>query len=415
MQGKTYAVVASRIDDAVQIINITNPSDPRPVSSVFNGRGGFDALHFATGVDITTVQGKTYAVVTSRDDDAVQIIDITALPSPKPVSSVFDGQGGFSALDFALDVEIVDISGKTYAVVASRNDDGIQIIDITNPSSPKPVSSAVDGRGGFNALDGSREVDILVMSNMTYAVVAAVNDDAIQIINITIPSNPKPVSSVFDGRGGFDALDGAEDVDTVTISGKTYAVVAALYDDAVQIINITNPSDPKPVSSAFDGQGGFDALDGARDVDILAMSNRVYAVVTAGYTGDYGIQIIDITNPSDPKPAASVFDGRGGFDALYGADDADIVSISGKTYVVAASHVDHAIQIINITNPSDPKPVSSAFDGRDGFDALSGAWDLDITTMQGKTYVVVASRIDDAVQIINITNPLRPKAGLQRL
>ena len=239
MQGKTYAVVASRIDDAVQIINITNPSDPKPVSSVFNGRGGFDALHFATGVDITTVQGKTYAVVTSRDDDAVQIIDITALPSPKPVSSVFDGQGGFSALDFALDVEIVDISGKTYAVVASRNDDGIQIIDITNPSDPKPVSSAVDGRGGFNALDGSREVDILVMSNMTYAVVAAVNDDAIQIINITIPSNPKPVSSVFDGQGGFDALDGAEDVDTVTISGKTYAVVAALYDDAVQIINIT--------------------------------------------------------------------------------------------------------------------------------------------------------------------------------
>ena len=118
------------------------------------------------------MQGKTYAVVTSRDDDAVQIIDITNPSDPKPVSSVFDGQGEFTALDFALDVEIVDISGKTYAVVASRNDDGIQIIDITNPSSPKPVSSAVDGRGGFNALDGSREVDILVMSNMTYAVVA---------------------------------------------------------------------------------------------------------------------------------------------------------------------------------------------------------------------------------------------------
>ena len=90
----------------------------------------------------------------------------------------------------------------------------------------------------------------------------------------------------------------------MTISGKTYAVVAALYDDAVQIINITNPSDPKPVSSAFDGRGGFDALDGARDVNILAMSNRVYAVVAAGYTDDYGIQIIDITNPSDPKASS---------------------------------------------------------------------------------------------------------------
>ena len=72
------------------------------------------------------------------------------------------------------------------------------------------------------------------------------------------------MASVFDGQGGFDALDGASDIEITAISGKIYALVASLEDDAIQIIDITDPAHPLPVVALFDGLGGFDALDGAQ-------------------------------------------------------------------------------------------------------------------------------------------------------
>ena len=69
-------------------------------------------------------------------------------------------------------------------------------------------------------------------------------------------------------RGGFDALDGASDIETVKIGGNTYALVASWADNALQIIDVTDPSSPLPVSSVFDGRGGFDALNGANDIEV---------------------------------------------------------------------------------------------------------------------------------------------------
>ncbi|MYL10943.1 MAG: hypothetical protein F4010_02070, partial [Cenarchaeum sp. SB0669_bin_11] len=57
-----------------------------------------------------------------------------------PVAAISDGIDGFTALDGANDIAIVEISDRTYAVVTTRHDNGVQIIDITVPASPVPVA-----------------------------------------------------------------------------------------------------------------------------------------------------------------------------------------------------------------------------------------------------------------------------------
>ncbi len=194
-------------------------------------------------------------------------------------------------------------------LIASPNDNAVQIIDIGDPASPSTLSIILDGRGGFDALEGANGVEVYAVSGRAYALVASNSDDAVQIIDITDPASPQPVSSVFNGQDGFDALDGANDVELVAISGRTYALVASL-GDAFQIMDVTDPASPAPISSAFNGQDGFDALAGASDVEAYAVSGRIYAVVTSNW--DNAVQIIDITDPASPQPVSSVMDGQDG-------------------------------------------------------------------------------------------------------
>ena len=372
---------------------------PLPVSAVTDGAGGFENLNVTWGVAIADIAGNTYAVVAAYYDDGIQIINITDPYGPKPAGSAADGAGGFESLNGAWGVAIADIAGNAYAVVAAYYDDGIQIINITDPHDPKPAGSAADGAGGFESLNGANGVAIADIAGNTYAVVAAHYDDGIQIINITDPHDPKPAGSAADGAGGFESLNGANGVAIADIAGNTYAVAAAVYDDSIQIINITDPYDPKPAGSAADGAGGFESLGGAFGVAIADIAGNAYAVVAA-YDDD-SIQIINITDPHDPKPAGSAADGAGGFESLNGANGVAIADIAGNTYAVAAAYYDDSIQIINITDPYDPKPAGSAADGAGGFEALNGASGVAIADIAGNAYAVITTQYD-SIQIIRL-------------
>ena len=178
---------------------------------------------------------------------------------PAPVSAVFDDSGGFSALDGAINVAIFEHGDRVYAMVAAWFDNGVQIIDITDPAHPIPVSAVFDDSGGFSALDGTRDVAIFEHGDRVYAMVTASEDDGMQIIDITDPAHPIPVSAVFDDSGGFSALDGVNSLEIFEKGGRMYAITGAWDDDGVQIMDITNPTgaDPRPDQLDSIDTGGF--------------------------------------------------------------------------------------------------------------------------------------------------------------
>ena len=97
--------MAASGSNGVQIIDITNPSNPVAASAPTNG-GAYSKLTDASSIAVVTGQS-TYAFVTSPHNEqnaiqtvksGIQIIDITTPYSPTPVSPILDGTGGYTTL-----------------------------------------------------------------------------------------------------------------------------------------------------------------------------------------------------------------------------------------------------------------------------------------------------------------------------
>ena len=59
---------------------------------------------------------------------------------------------------------------SSYAIVAGRDDDGVQVIDVSYPFDLLAMGSATEGVDGFE-LDGAWDVATFVIGSFTYAIV----------------------------------------------------------------------------------------------------------------------------------------------------------------------------------------------------------------------------------------------------
>ena len=255
IDGTHYAVTAS--SSYIVVTDITDPADPSAAGSlsVETGRDPLGSLNIHDGV--VKILGRHYVPATSainNDEDFFAMLDVT------DPSGITAGRGGglpkFDTILGARDATTIEINGIPYALVAISNDNGFQIIDMSDPSSPIPVASVTDGHGGFNTLGYSIFVDAAKIGDRYYALVISQDDRGIQIIDITNPKRPSPAASVTRATPGFGGVLFFSNIAVTEIGGHHYALV----DDAnasVHVINVTKPKFPKYVSNATNGTGGF--------------------------------------------------------------------------------------------------------------------------------------------------------------
>ena len=234
IEGSTYALVASYYDAGVQIINITDPYHPINASSITNGIR-YPELSGASSITTVTIEGSIYALIAADRGNGVQIINIDDPYHPTNVSSITHGTR-YPELNGAISITTATIENSTYALVASRIANGVQIINIDDPYHPTNVSSITDDTR-YSTLKGAHSITTVTIGGSTYALVAASDDDGVQIINIDDPYHPTNVSSITDGTQ-YPVLKQAFSITTATIGGSTYALVAARSDNGVQIIRL---------------------------------------------------------------------------------------------------------------------------------------------------------------------------------
>ena len=350
--------------------------------------GGSAELDGARSVAVFTIGDYTYAAVASEDDDGLQIVNVTNPASPATAGSLADD--GPILLGGAYGVDIFTIGSNTYAVVVSSSDDGLQIVNVTNPDNP----SAAGRLGDNNDLElaSARDADIFTIGSNTYAAVASFLDDGLQIVNVTNPDNPSAAGGMIDTPQL--ELDGARSVAVFTIGSNTYAAVASFLDDGLQIVNVTNPYGLTPVGYLGDDESRL--LDGAAGVAVFTIGSNTYAAVVS--SDDGGIQLVNVTNPSNPTTAGNLSDD--GSTELDGAAGVDVFTIGSNTYAAVASWIDDGIQLVNVTNPDSPTAAGKL--GNGGSNLLDGASDVAVFTIGGNTYAAVASFIDGAIQLARL-------------
>ena len=332
INGSTYALTTSN-SGSFSIINMDNISNPSLVASVDYNDANY-SLNGPSDIDSITIGTSTFALIASQDDRAVQIIDVTDPFNPVPASTITDNH---RKATFTMSVTAVTIGSSAFVIAATLLDDGIQIINITDPYNPDSAYVITANDDGYTNLNDPSDIATVKIDSSTFALVASTSDGGVEIIDITDPYNPTPASAVNDGMDGYTALGGAVSVTTVTINSSTFALVASFIDSGVQIINITDPYNPTPASAIINGNGGYEKLSGARSIDAVTIGSSTFALVAAIGGGIEPIKLeLEFISVSCINPVSSynviimdhsstILNGTAGNDIIYGTEGNDII------------------------------------------------------------------------------------------
>lgn len=399
IDGDLYALTASVGRSTIQITEITDPANPVSVSVVVGGQHAHGIIHGPHDVAVTEMDGRTYAVVPNAYSNSVAILDITDPRSPTIESSV-----EFPTLRVPTSVAIFDAGSSKYAAVAGHYAESIRLLDITDPGAPILGVLIRDGQYGFEAIGDPLSLDAVTIGDSSYILASSYFENAAQIIDVTDPDSPAPAAALFDGVDGY-ALGGPHEIKAVQIGDETFAAVAAAYDSSISIIDITDPRSPSLASMMTDGRGGFDHLDTVQYLDVVSHGDRTLLVATSYF--DTAVQLVDITDPRAPEPLPSAAQGQDGFDALIGPTDVAVASHGGIAYMVVADYFGNGIQIAEIDDRS-LKAASTVSAGLYESLPLVTTTGVQSVTISGKTYALTTSPAQDVVQITDITNPAAP-------
>jgi hypothetical protein len=372
-----YAAVASNQNDGVQILDLGNPNDISTDSrSIYNatdsspagstGGGSFESH----GARATAGHFNSATPMNGASDIALLNNGSDASPAYFVVVSGFLGDGIqlYNARDVGDEGGHFEIAGN----ISAAN---------------QPTCLTGQTSCGRHVLDGVTAVDTFSMTNTTvsrtqsYGIAVAQAQDGVQVFSLT---NPYIINGGTNATSAtFPLLDGANDVATWDHYGTPHAIITSNVTDSVQVFDLSGGAvieeaadqggcTPdrnqqggatclKLTDSLTDSEGTNLALDGANRVEIVTVAERTYAIISANGTagnlsawgggGDPtagGIQIIDVSDPKNIDPVASIFgnstnaNSRGGFGL-------DTFILGDHTYIVVANAFDDALQVIQLT------------------------------------------------------------------
>lgn len=313
-----YAILTIYSGNAVQIMDISNPSSPVVVSTVRDGDGGA-SLNGPLGI----FADATYLYITSARGNKLEIIDWSTPASPVHVGNVALGGSGWN----------LDVSGNYAAVVISN---ALLIVDITTKSAPAIIGTLTNGTGGASL---STPLACKFSADTNSVFVASYGSSAFEVVNTTTKSAPSHSASITSSMSGAHGL---------AISGN-YAYVACRTGSYLKVVDITAPSSPAVVGTLTDGSGGA-LLTGVTDVTING--NDLFATCFDGS----GFEVVDITTPSSPTHKAKLLDGING-NYLDRAD----MPFYKNGYVYCTCRFGNALTVINVADSSNPVQVSATY------------------------------------------------------
>lgn len=316
------------------VADVSDPTHPVEV-------GSLDTPGYAYGL---TVSGSTAYIADGWG--GLRLVDISAPTAPAEV-------GFYDTPGWAFDVGIADNTAYVADAV-----EGLRVVDVSDRTSPGELGSYEFHRNN----DASLASDLAISGALVYV---ADLSQGLHVLDVSDPAQPTQV-------GVYSPMGYADDVAVV---GDYTCVAAGPY--GLRVIDISNPSHPREV-------GGYDTHDYALSID---------AVGNYAYVGGNGLHIVDISNPSHPS-LASFHTWEVGGHAM------DVVVRGGIAYIAD----EYGIRLIDVSNPYSPVELGSLDFAHGDFAAATNAtWGVD--AFGDLAYVTHGT---EGLKIVDVSNPCSP-------
>ncbi len=243
---------------------------------------------------------------------------------------------GFCDIEVGYDVHVVG------DLAYSTNNDGLMIIDVSNPRVPVKIGEVlIGGSLGF-----------VVENDIAY--IASVSNGFV-IVNISNPSDPEVLSQDSSEAG----------MTRITISGSF--AYGSYFSGGLKIFNISNLNNPNLLGVYSDTRS-----------DAVEVKNEYVYLANA----QVGLKVINVTNPNTPELVATVSQTGGGND-IHITDNILYLACWGA-----------GIRVIDISDPTSPQML-------DIYDDDDGGEELGLIEKDDLLYVAD----NYGVELFNVSNP----------
>jgi hypothetical protein len=329
-----HAYVADIVEGLV-VVDVGDPARPRRVGGhlvdVRQNGGGGRRVFVAGG----------HAYVVSGGSNSLYIFDVVHPEDPL----------GLGILGGVTDVDDVFISGDLAYV--SGHYSGLHIFDVSDAAAPSRI-------GGLDSAC-PQDADVSVSGSHAYVKDAC----GIRVIEVIDPSSPKEVSRLPLECSSVFVSDG----------------LAHCAGEGLRVFDLGDPANPRPVGSLDEVTAtGFDGTPGG---PIFAAAGNVFLGGTHASSGQTGLQIADVSDPTRPRWVGA---------AATQGSARDVTAAGGHAYVIDS----FGLLVFDVSDPGSPRPVAR--------ELLNGAIDIALS----EDHVLVAAS-SGGLAVFDVGEPRNPR------
>jgi hypothetical protein len=326
-------------DGGLRLADISTPGFPEPIHDFF-----------ADGGNVTVENGFAYMASwgsllasrqASRPAALSGVLSVVDVRTPRATAQL--GVIPRAEIEAAGDILMHD----GYAFVTD-DERGMKVVDLSEPGSPAVVATVVTG--GTATRLARRGAYVFVSEE----------EGSVTAVDVSVPETPEIVGSIDVAPGfislieqvlvkGTDVID-ISDPSAMTVIGTTNLPSAfrrrtvyregVLYvpGDALYVLDVTNIEAPELLAQVpLPGPGRSVALAGS------------YAFVVTSESGQKGsLVVVSIEEPSSPVVVATISTLRRGSD----------IAVSGGIAYVARGEI--GVQAVDVSDPSSPRPIGAS-------------------------------------------------------
>ena len=362
--GKQYILAGY---NGIELIRVHENGTMQSVDQKADGVQDFPRLNNVNGIDAFKMKGGTYAIAASYNDNGVQLIRVHGNNDTlKGVDSLGGIPGAWRADAFRMGGVDSEPDGEddTYALVASPSSDTVRLLRIH----PNGTLQQVGQTGGIDALVASA----FGTGDPMHAIVSGYDNNA--VYNLRAHSN-----GTLEQLESLVSTGGPTRTSTVAAFGLgdtgTYALASYHVSDAIDLIRVDPNGTMKRADLVRNGATGFASLEEVRGIaPFVGRGGGTYILVAAAgdRATDFGsVQVVRALGAGAgagagailPVGSASAAGGDPGFENTGDYRDADTFELGGRTYAALPARTGNAVVLAKLSMASVVSVNSTAPDG----------------------------------------------------